>query len=353
MKLVTDKFKCKPDFVQSTEPQDPWIGCSWFDTSGLFDTVKVWTGSMWRWGGTESIFGSNMGFIAGGLSLSTVDRILFPFDNGQSVTLNNLMISTCLSGACNSSQFGYLLAGYTTGFISNIQRLSFDGTVSYVGNLLQALRYNSSVNSSIHGFSFGANYPSGSTSASFICRMLFSMDGTNATNQANLQSASHSTAAFNETSYGYMTKGYQSGSYISSVERIMFPFDSGPTILINSVRSAMYFSGAFNSSQFGYVSGGMTNGTTYSSSIDRVTFTWNSGAMTTVGNCSSSGYRQAACNSLINGFTSINNSGNSTSLIERVMFPFDSGTTLFSGNVSNTKLWSISFDNTDFVGQFV
>lgn len=342
-------------YFSTTEP----TGCikekdTWFNpTTGY---VKVYLNNLWRYyiGPNGYVSGGIYGMFAGGSnSSSLVEQIVFPFNSGVATQLNNLAVGCNISGACNSSQFGYILGGYITDFISTIQRYSFNGIASLTSNLPQNICNNAAVNSSIHGFCFGGNYPTGSTSASFISRMTFSSDSVNAINRGNLQLASHTSASFNESSHGYAIESYQSTIYSSSMERITFPFDSGSTLLLNNVRpNTSHLAGGTNSSQYGFVMGG-TNGTIYSSNVDRIIFPWNSGAVTTVGNCSSSGYRTACCNSNTVGISNIHNGITQTSNIERITFPFDSGIASTVGNLNYSRNRAMGFDNTDFVSMFV
>ena len=94
--------------------------------------------------------------------------------------------------------------------------------------------------------------------------------------------------------------------------------------------NAIYFPGA----DYGYVCGGGTSSSIFST-IDRITFPFDSGTASHVGNLSGTRYSSASCNSSNYGYTCGGYDGsNHLSTIDRFSFPFDSGTASHVGNLS-------------------
>ena len=84
------------------------------------------------------------------------------------------------------------------------------------------------------------------------------------------------------------------------------------------------------------------NGVSYLSIIDRIDFPFNSGTASNVGNLSISNYLVSGCNSSNYGYCMGRNSS-----INRVLFPFDSGTSTNVGNLSYTSMMPVGIDSTD------
>ena len=95
------------------------------------------------------------------------------------------------------------------------------------------------------------------------------------------------------SNYGYNMGGL-STSYISNIDRITFPFNSGTSSVVGGLSIGKYQSAGCNSSNYGYCMGG-SNATVYLSSIDRITFPFNSGTSSAVGNLSGTRYFSAGC----------------------------------------------------------
>jgi hypothetical protein len=93
------------------------------------------------------------------------------------------------------------------------------------------------------------------------------------------------------------------GPFYSSIDRILFPFDSGTGSNVGSLTIEKRQAGACNSTNYGYYSGGGTNVVIYSS-------------------------------------------------IDRIVFPFDSGTSSHVGDLSQTKHTCAGVDGTDFTWLF-
>ena len=99
---------------------------------------------------------------------------------------------------------------------------------------------------------------------------------------------------------------------------------------------------------------GGIDGTNSISTIDRITFPFDSGTASHVGNLSGSRNNSAGCNSSTHGYCMGEyGGGNRLSTIDRITFPFDSGTANHVGNLSVFRYNSVGCDGTDFVTLFI
>jgi len=90
--------------------------------------------------------------------------------------------------------------------------------------------------------------------------------------------------------------------------------------------------------------------------LSRIVFPFNSGTASVVGNLSvSRRYIDTGLNSVQYGFAigGYNLSGTVLSIIERIQFPFDTGTASNVGNLTQERGMGAGIDNTDFISQFV
>jgi hypothetical protein len=88
--------------------------------------------------------------------------------------------------------------------------------------------------------------------------------------------------------------------------------------------------------------------------IERITFPFNSGTASNVGSLSTTRRESSACNSSIHGYICGGYDGtNYISTIDRISFPFDSGTASNVGNLSTSNTNQTATDNIDFIGQFL
>ena len=102
--------------------------------------------------------------------------------------------------------------------------------------------------------------------------------------------------------------------------------------------------------EYGYICGG--NYSNHTSTIDRITFPFDSGTASHTGNLSGTRQYSSACNSSNYGFICGGYDGNYFSTIDRITFPFDSGTASHTGNLSATRYDASATDGTDFVALF-
>ncbi len=99
--------------------------------------------------------------------------------------------------------------------------------------------------------------------------------------------------------YGYSLGGADDENYQTIVERITFPFDSGTASHVGNMSGTRYHNAGCNSSNYGYSLGGTEeNGTDARTIIDRITFPFDSGTSTHVGNLSSTRYQNAGCDGI-------------------------------------------------------
>ncbi len=150
--------------------------------------------------------------------------------------------------------------------------------------------------------------------------------------------------------YGYICGGGAVGDDFSSIERISFPFDSGTATHVGNLTGSYQQSSACNSSNYGYNCGGMMwSVTSQLSLIERITFPFDSGTATHVGNLSGSKNIAVGCNSSNYGYTMGGRDGsNILSTVDRFSFPFDSGTSTHVGNLSGSKTYNVSCNSSNY-----
>jgi len=309
-------------------------------------------------GGANVPYGYSMGgAIEGNDSISTINRIMFPFDSGTSTVVGNLSMGMRSSAGCNSSEYGFVLGGYSGTYRSNIERILFpfdSGTASHLGNLRSAIVNNSACNSSMHGFSICGELYGGFKSA--IDRITFPFDFGVSTHVGNAGTRHH-VAGCNCSTYGYSSGGWDGSVCTSTVYRILFPFDSGAASHTGNITVAGMVTAGCNSSNHGYVLARFSwpSYSTYSL-IDRIVFPFDSGIASHVGNLTRAYRVTFGCNSSTYGFTLGGGSyslGTYFSNVERITFPFDSGTAASVGVLSSAINYTRSVDGTDFVNLFV
>ena len=187
-----------------------------------------------------------------------------------------------------------------------------------------------------YGYSMGGY--STSSYMSSIDRIHFPFDFENAVCVGNLTEIKSHVSGCNSTQFGYCLSGKNSDNTygFSSVDRITFPFDSGTATHVGNLSESKYALASCNNSTYGYSMGGY-----WYSTIDRITFPFDSGITSHVGNLSGSRYSSGSCNSDIYGYCfGGNDRSDRLSNIERITFPFDSGTASHIGNLSGTRYYN-------------
>ena len=99
--------------------------------------------------------------------------------------------------------------------------------------------------------------------------------------------------------------------------------------------------------EYGYCISGSSNPNVFTI-IDRIIFPFDSGTATHVGNSNTTHRGKAACNSSNYGYEMGGNVSFNFSTISRMTFPFDSGTTAHIGNLSNTRSYSAGCNNSRY-----
>lgn len=191
-----------------------------------------------------------------------------------------------------------------------------------------------------------------STWLSFIQKIAFPFNSGTATNVGNLTASMWGGGVCNSSNYGYLLGGYMANLLSSTIQRITFPFNSGSSTNVGNLTKSKYLGASCNSSNYGYSLGGLINQSTiYTTNIDRITFPFDSGTSSIVGNLNYSKLLLGGCNSSNHGFTfgGINNSGiTNLSEIERISFPFNSGTSSQVGNLSYSGSYAASCNSTTY-----
>ncbi len=372
MSIIVPQRKKGPQYVQEVAPSSPEVGDTWYD-SNLEKFMMYTTDNEWvefeKIGGNP---GSPYGYICGGAEanvFSDVCRLMFPFDSGTVYSLANLYVGKYVTCGCNSSNFGYICGGsdFNDNRFSSVDRFTFPfdgGTVSHVGNLSSSIKYlPSACNSSDYGYiGYGAFYDG--TRISTIDRITFPFDSGTASHVGNLNHSGYRSTCVNNSNYGYFCGRYYDQSVYdnsSQIERITFPFDSGVSSIVGNLTNGRNNTASCNSSNYGYIFGGYvyygsgdSNNESYSS-IERITFPFDSGTATYVGNLTKINRNFDGFNSTNYGYVcgGIDDINKSSSNIDRITFPFDSGTASHVGNLSTTRNSFAGVDGTDFCTLFV
>lgn len=189
------------NYYQDDDPSNPKEGEIWYRPSA--QSSYLYNGTIWKTVRGSEYLGGKYGFIAGGyeaspIYVSTIDRVTFPFDSGTASLVGNLNESKGNNAGCNSSNYGYVMGGYSTSLtLSSINRITFpfdSGTASAVGNIANSDANGTGHNSSQHGY-----YVGGEVTASSVQRFSFPFDSGTASIVGNMATTSSMGAGVTET----------------------------------------------------------------------------------------------------------------------------------------------------------
>ncbi len=242
----------------------------------------------------------------------------------------------------SDGQYGYTAGGYwSSSFRNEIRRFQFpfdSGTGTTVGVISDVRRENCSCNSSNYGFSIGGRTLT--VYISTIDRISFPWSSGTASHVGNLSVNIIRQAGFNSTEHGFAGGGIWTGGTTRSsiIFRFAFPFDSGTSSAVGNLAYSLGMPTGNNSSNHGYICSG-DGPTPYPlrSYINRMEFPFDSGTADNVGNLSGSKKSCESANSSNHGYimggydASLYNS-----IIDRITYPFDSGTASNTGNLANS-----------------
>lgn len=344
-------------FVQDSQPATATEGDSWLSTYN--NKVSHYINGQWvgEASGQPGRYGYHVAGYVGGAYVSYISRMEFPFESGTSTIQGNIGVTGhTYSASFNSSTHGYDGQGTAGGNLTYLYRFSFpfdDGNATQVGNTGYAQFGANGCNSSEHGFLMGGK-TSGSTYHSHIQRLTFPHDSGTLGAVGTLTANKYIGAGFNSSSHGYMTGGY-TGSMITSTDRIVFPFASGTASAVGTLNQKKDDMPSFNSSNHGFVVGGWDEGSGGQrfSHVERMLFPFASGTASLQGNISKSMQTAAGVNSTTHGFVMGGTGLTNWSSVDRVTFPFDSGDGTVINNLHAIHSYGGGVDQTDFVTQFV
>ena len=337
-------------YNQTTEPTGVTAGETWLNVDILYMRNRTNTG--WVAMTTMEFSPLGHGYLCGGYS-SSIDRITFASDSGTAILAGSLTQSTYGSIGFNSTQHGFIC-----GNLSNIERMIFpmsSGTSSIVGNLSQSVSDGSGFNSSKYGYVCGGGLED--IPYSFIERLTFPFNSGTATSVGSMTQSIAQTVGFNSSDHGYINGGYSYGlAYLRSIERISFPFDYlSVGSLVGEISLSKCQIAGFNSSLNGYLCGGNIDPGFNDLSIERLTFPFNSGTTLVVGTLNNSVQLSMGVNSSNYGYNMGGHidDGTNISNVERIVFPFDSGTAFMVGNLTRSVYRGLGIDDTDFISMFI
>lgn len=310
----------------------------------------------------------NYGYICGGIDpdgtfFPTIDRFTFPLQSGESLEhITDLATQRAWSSGSNSSEHGYIYGGHggSEGYRSDCERFLFSmdlGHLTDSGILTQECRYMSSLSSSHHGYINGGWR--GQNRYTFIHRVDYPFkSGTEASVVGFLQSPRTTTASTNSTNYGYVCGGDVDGHFRSLVERYAFPFQDAETEEMNYLAASARNVASFNSTVHSYVIGGRTMEASESLSyIQRFEFPFDSGSSEMSGDLSDGVYEHCSNNSTIYGYVCGGRRGDGTayiiSTVERLLFSLDTGNSEVVSNLTAKRYAACAVDAIDFTQQFI
>jgi hypothetical protein len=291
---------------------------------------------------------------------SSIEKMEFPFDSGTTTVVGTRTNASYGVACFNSSSHGFVCGGRgATLFYNTVDRVEFPfntGTMTAVGSLSRLCETGSGFNSSEHGFVCeGRPTAPSSSQVTTIDRLIFPFDSGSATHVGNANLSMVSFSACNSSSHGYILGGINGVlKGVSFTERIAFPFASGTASIVGNLNYSTAVSAGCNSSNHGFSISGW-NDTNRFSLIQRLTFPFDSGTTSAVGNLNNSLSGPMGANSSTYGYAAGGNSAASGNLstISRITFPHDSGSSSTVGNLSTSQYGENAFDETDFNTQFV
>ena len=345
-------------YTQSTTPASPLPGETWLKDYSLY--VRDSTNTSWVLAKEISISSRGYGYIVGGDQL-IIDRITYPFDSGTASAVAAVSATQYGQAAFNSSVYGYAAGGYYfyAGVISSyVERLTFpcnSGTSISVGVLSISTNDPVGFNSSNYGFAC-CGYNSGYTCFSTISRLAFPFDSGTASSVGITTTSKMQPSSFNSSNYGFIINGsFINTAYFTNVDRILYPFNSGTATVTGLAILSRAQTAGFNSSQHGFCVGGSQQISTpvYHSQIERLAFPFDSGTTTFIGFLTRSVRLLNGMNSALYGYTIGGLIGSTSSFVERITFPFASGTASSVGILSRSTSRQACVDDTDFISQFI
>ena len=351
-------FNLGVQFKQDEAPTNKVVGDRWYDT--INEECFEWSGTDWN----KCIPVGENAYIAGGYTtgstyLNSIESFAFPFDVGTAVVVGALNQSVREFSGCNSTTHGYFFGGYSGSRESNIERIEFpfdSGTSAAVGNLAVQSYQTAACNSSQHGYVMSGRRYNNDARDNTIERITFPFDS-GPTSSGGFFSDVYtysSCQGLNSSTHGYMVGGgFLTSSVTSYIFRMQFPFEFGQmSIASYSAGAEWQGHSTCNSSSHGYIMGD-ASGVPEINSIYRFSFPFTSVAAALVGNIVPSHGYSAGVNSSSHGF--ICGGRNTTTFIsicQRFDFPFDSGIATVVGNLATEKSYSTGVDEADFVEIF-
>ena len=350
MSILIETIKKGCEYIQDIPPVNPKRGMTWKDTSFSPAKVKVYAGSQW-----VEVTRKNIPLTADFAADDTtvvINQSIYFTDN--SIGAEDIIAWQWDFGDGNTTTvqnpvYSYAATGNYTITLTVTDEFGSDTQIktNYITISANGTGYE-------YGYAMGG--VDGSNHFSTVDRIIFPFDSGTATHVGNLSGSRCATYGCNSSNYGYCMGGWDrsnSNYCFSTIDRITFPFDSGIATHVGNLSGGRSSAAGCNSSNYGYCMSGY-DGSNRLSTIDRITFPFDSGTATYVGNLSGSRRNAAGCNSSNYGYSMGGYSGSSNlSIIDRVTFPFNSGTATHVGNLSASRRAVAGCDGTDFVTLFV
>lgn len=301
-------------------------------------------------------FGGDYGYICSGFhthQYTSICRMTFSFDSSGAQKVGVLSSSRYSSASCNSSNCGFVCGGKkqtpSLSHLSYISRFIFpfdQGESEDTLNLSYSRGDCSGFNSSKHG------YVAGGRNRSYIERFTFPAQTGSIILNSNLSQSLTFTSSNNSSNFGFICGGFRSSASRTYINRYSFPFNSGQTSILFHLRRASSKTSANNSSRYGYVC--HNDITLTQNRLQRFDFNQQSGRClewtlgikkenTSANNSSFYGY---VCGGKLE-------SGFATTNIDRFIFPFDGGNTIYCSDLNGSRWKTCALDGVDFVTMLI
>ena len=252
-------------------------------------------------------FGPAYGYLAGGVTISTVQRIDYASDTSTPTIAHGLHTEQSKGGGAGNITHGYTFGGDAYSAPSTITfRLDYsnDAVVPVSkGKLSAAGNYMSSVGNANFGYSGGRHNP---TTGSLVDKLDYSNDTETAVALpvGMTPGATHGYSTTGNQSFGYFIGGKDptniTGNRLSSVRRLDYSNDTAGTSLRGPLSSTTNYATATGNANFGYtISSPYGNA---GSKIDRIEYANDIITAVTKGSLTSPGYLRSATGSADFGY---------------------------------------------------
>lgn len=218
------------------------------------------------------------GWYAGGVPISTIDRITFATDTATASVRGPLSSPRYQAAGVGTFNDGWI-AGNGAGSGEIIDRITYStdtATPTARGPLSIALNALAGVSdNTTYGWFGGGNTPSNTFNSSTIQRIIYSSDTSTATTRGQLSVGRIFPSATGNTTYGWFGGGRAPSltpSQVSTIDRITYATDTGTASVRGPLTVRVEATGAIGTTTYGWFGGGYLSTSADSSTVSRVTY---------------------------------------------------------------------------------